>query len=424
MTCDNHNELDQPIGPAVSHWDPCTLPSGTKMEGRYDLDVASIAPKASLLRRAGSDGERFHRWGSFVPFKFHSKGRHHIPRQRYRVTNWREYDAALRNRGSLTIWFSEKALAGWRAQPRNPPGGQRHYSNLAIETALTLRAVFRLALRLSEGLVGSIMRLLGIDLPVPDHTTLSRRACGLPVQRHQRAKTGELHLIVDSTGLKLRGAGEWLFAKHGTSKRRAWRKLHIGIDVDSGEIVAFDLTDKDVDDASHVETLLEQLAEAPASFMADGAYDRTAVRETVLARNLDAKFIVPPCKGAVSGPSAATSMTQRDRHVLWVEEHGRMNWQKASGYNKRSKIEAAISRYKRVIGDALKSRDDARRATEVAIAVKSLNRMREFGQDAPARCWTPQCNKASRRGDADWWRKRGDVNGVERRDCERRRRLR
>ena len=116
-------------------------------------------------------------------------------------------------------------------------------------------------------------------------TTLSRRACGLPVQRHQRAKTGELHLIVDSTGLKLRGAGEWLFEKHGTSKRRAWRKLHIGIDADSG---AFDLTDKDVDDASHVETLLEQLAGAPASFMADGAYDRSAVLETVLARNLDA----------------------------------------------------------------------------------------------------------------------------------------
>lgn len=159
-----------------------------------------------------------------------------------------------------------------RSQPRTTPGGQRHYSNLAIETALTLRTVFRLALRQSEGLIGSIMRMLEIELPVPDHTTLSRRACGLPVQLPWRNKTSDLHLIVDSTGLKLRGAGEWLFEKHGTAKRRAWRKLHIGIDADSGEIVAFDLSDKDVDDASHVSTLLDQLTQAPASFMAETAF--------------------------------------------------------------------------------------------------------------------------------------------------------
>jgi len=315
-----------------------------------------------------------------VPFKFNSKGRHHIPRQRHRVTNWRDYDAALRNRGSLTIWFTEEALAGWKAQPRTTPGGQRHYSDLAIETALTLRAVFRLALRQSEGLIGSIMRMLDIDLPVPDHTTLSRRGSGLPVHTRGRNGTDELHLIVDSTGLKLRGAGEWLFEKHGTAKRRSWRKLHIGIDADNGEIVAFDLTDKEVDDALHVAPLLDQLAGAPASFMGDGAYDRACVLEGVLARNPNAKFIVPPCKGAVTGPTAATSPTQRDQHVLAVDAHGRMNWQKTTGYNRRSKVEASISRYKRVIGDTLKSRDDARRVTEVAIAIKSLNRMRKLGQ--------------------------------------------
>jgi Transposase DDE domain len=159
------------------------------------------------------------------------------------ATKWRDYDTALRNRGSLTVWFTEEVLAGWRAQPRKTPGGQPHYSNLAIETALTLRAVFRLGLRQSEGFIGSIMRLLEIDLPVPDHSTLRRRACGLSVQSRPRCGIGELHLIVDSTGLKLRGAGEWLFEKHGTSKRRSWRKFHIGIDADSDQIVAFDLTD-------------------------------------------------------------------------------------------------------------------------------------------------------------------------------------
>ena len=237
-----------------------------------------------------------------------------------------------------------------------------------------------MALRQSEGLIGSILGLLEIDLTVPDHTTLSRRACGLPVQMPWRDRTGDLHLIVDSTGLKLRGAGEWLFEKHGTAKRRAWRKLHIGIDAASGEIVAFDLTDKDVDDASHVPTLLDQLTQAPASFMADGAYDRTATYDAILARNPFARFIVPPCKGAVPGPTATISPTQRDLHILAMDEHGRMNWQKASGYNKRSRVEAAISRYKRVIGDTLKSRRDARRATEVAIAVKSLNRMTKLGR--------------------------------------------
>jgi hypothetical protein len=237
-----------------------------------------------------------------------------------------------------------------------------------------------LALRQSEGLIGSIMEILEIDLPVPDHTTLSRRAGGLSVQMPRTSKIDDLHLIVDSTGLKLRGAGEWLFEKHGTAKRRAWRKLHIGIDAASGEIVAFDLTDKDVDDASHVPALLDQLIQVPASFMADGAYDRTATYDAILARNPLARFIVPPCKGAVPGPTAAISPTQRDLHVLAVLEHGRMNWQKASGYNRRAKIESAMSRYKRVIGDTLKSRDDTCRVTEVAIAVKSLNRMNELGR--------------------------------------------
>ena len=142
----------------------------------------------------------------------------------------------------------------------------------------------------------------------------------------------------------------------------------------------YDLTNKGVDDASHVPTLLDQLTQDPASFMADGAYDRAATYDAILARNPSARFIVPPCKGSVPGPTATISPTQRDLHVLAVDEHGRMNWQKASGYNTRSKVEAAISRYKRVIGDSLKSRHDARRATEVAIAIKSLNRMNQLGR--------------------------------------------
>jgi Transposase DDE domain len=315
-----------------------------------------------------------------VPFKLRSKSRHHIPRQKHKVTNWREYETGLRNRGSLTIWVTEDVLAAWKAQPRMTPGGQPRYSDLAIETALTLRAVFHLALRQSEGLIGSIMRILGIDLPVPDHTTLSRRTRGLKVMPMPRSATGDLHLIVDSTGLKLRGAGEWLVEKHGTQKRRSWRKLHIGIDAKTGEIVAFDLTDKDIDDGAHVNTLLDQVHPAPALFMGDGAYDSAAVYQAVISRNPTVKVIIPPGRDAVPSSTACTAPTQRDDHVLAIQKHGRSNWQSASGYTRRSKVEAAIGRHKAVIGGALKSRGNAQRNTEIAIATKALNRMCQLGQ--------------------------------------------
>src|SRR5829696_9118289 len=163
------------------------------------------------------------------PFKLNQAGRHHIPRQKRTVTNWREYDASLRGRGSLTVWFSDEAIAAWAAEPRTTRGGQPWYSSLAITTALTLKAVFRLALRQTEGLIGSLIGLLGLDLSVPDHTTLSRRAETLEVPR-PRSGTGPVHLLVDSTGLKLCGPGEWLVEKHGTKARRSWRKLHLGRD--------------------------------------------------------------------------------------------------------------------------------------------------------------------------------------------------
>ena len=155
-----------------------------------------------------------------MPFKANAARRHHIPKQKHRVTNWAEYDAGLRARGSLTVWFTSEAVAAWRAEPRTTRGGQPSYSDLAITTALTLKAVFRLALRQTEGLIGSVLQLLGLDLPVPDHSTLSRRAETLAVLR-PKAGSAPMHLLVDSTGLKFCGPGEWLVEKHGTKRRRA-----------------------------------------------------------------------------------------------------------------------------------------------------------------------------------------------------------
>jgi len=270
-----------------------------------------------------------------MPFKANADRRHHIPKQKRKVTNSAAYDASLRQRGSLTVWFSDDATAGWRAAPRTTRGAQPWYSPLAILTALTLRAVFRLALRQTEGLTGSIVELLGLALAVPDHSTLSRRAQALEVPRPRSGSGADgepMHLLVDSTGLKVFGAGEWLLEKHGTKTRRSWRKLHIGVNAGTGESVAAELTTNDVDDASQVGPLLNQVEGPVASFTGDGAYDQDNVFRGVIDRDPEAAVIVPPRATAVLSETAETEPTQRDRHLQCIAENGRMAWQKASGY--------------------------------------------------------------------------------------------
>jgi hypothetical protein len=314
-----------------------------------------------------------------MPFKANADRRHRIPKQRHKVTNWAEYDAGLRARGSLTVWFSEAAVEGWRAEARSGRGGQPKYSALAIATALTLRAVFRLALRQAEGLIGSILQLLGLDLAVPDHSTLSRRAETLEVPR-PRCGRAPMHLLVDSTGLRLCGPGSWLEEKHGSKRRRAWKMLHLATDADTGQVVASMLTDRDADDGSQVGPLLDQIDGSVAAFIGDGAYDRDDVYAEVAAHHPDAAVVVPPRSSAVPSAVAETAPTRRDVHLQCIAECGRMGWQQASGYNWRALVEADVSRWKRVIGDGLRSQTDGRQATEVAVAADVLNRMLDLGR--------------------------------------------
>jgi hypothetical protein len=314
-----------------------------------------------------------------LPFKANAARRHHIPKQKHRVTNWAAYDAGLRARGSLTVWFTPEAVAAWKAEPRTGRGGQPAYSALAIATALTLRAVFRLALRQTEGLIASVLQLLGLDLAVPDHSTLSRRAETLEVPR-PKAGSEPVHLLVDSTGLRLCGPGEWLEEKHGTKRRRAWKVLHLATDADTGQIVASVLTDRDADDGSQVGPLLDRIDGPVGSFTGDGAYDREDVYAEVAARHPDADVIVPPRSSAVPSGTAETAPTRRDAHLRCIAERGRMGWQKASGYNWRALVESDVARWKRVIGDGLRSRTDGRQATEVSIAADVLNRMLDLGR--------------------------------------------
>ncbi|WP_424140635.1 IS5 family transposase [Roseomonas chloroacetimidivorans] len=211
----------------------------------------------------------------------------------------------------------------------------------------------------------------------PPH--LSRRAETLDVTRPRRGRE-PVHLLVDSTGLRLCGPGEWLVEKHGTRRRRSWRKLHLATDADTGQIVASVLTDRDADDGSQTGPLLERVAGPVASFTADGAFDRDDVHAEVAARHPDADVIVPPRSSAVPSGTAEIDPTQRDRHLQAITERGRVGWQRASGYNWRALVEADVSRWKRVMGDGLRSQRKGRQTTEVAIATNALNRMLDLGR--------------------------------------------
>ena len=311
-----------------------------------------------------------------MPFKHHAARRHHIPKARYRVRNWRAYEAGLRRRGDLTLWLDEAAIVGWQAPPRTTPGGQAWYSDVAIELVLTPRLVFHLGLRQAEGFATSVLRLLGQALRVPDHTTLCRRGRGFAGRRPGVVPHGPMHLVIDSTGLKLFGRGEWDAEKHGRA-RRSWRKLHLAVDAGTGEIVASVLTDNAADDAGEVPALLGQVEGEIASVAADGAYDGEPVYRAVADRQADPPpdVVIPPRASAVPSAEDADAQGQRDRHIRFVTEKGRMAWQRATGYGRRSLAETAVGRFKAIIGPRLRARGLPAQQGEAAIAVAVLNRL-------------------------------------------------
>src|SRR5918994_867962 len=235
-----------------------------------------------------------------MPFKHNAARRHRIPQARYRVRNWPACEAGLKRRGDLTLWLDEAAVAGWQAPRRTTPGGQAWYSDLAIEPVLMLRLVFHLALRQAEGFATSVLRLLGQELRVPDHTTLSRRGRGFAGRRPKVVPHGPMHLVIDSTGLKLFGQGEWDEEKHGRA-RRSWRKIHIAVDADTGEIVACVPTDNGADDAGQVPALLGQVEGEIAGVTADGAYDGEPVYQSIAGHQPDPVpgVVIPPRPSAV-----------------------------------------------------------------------------------------------------------------------------
>ena len=312
-----------------------------------------------------------------MPFKHNASRRHRIPKMRHRVTNWPVYEAGLRRRGDLTVWLEEAALSGWNAPRRTTRGGQPRYTDMAVELVLTLRLVFHLALRQAEGFARSVLRLLGLDLSVPDHTTLSRRGCAFAGRQPRAAKhDGPAHVVLDSTGLQVFGQREWDAEKHGRTPRR-WRKLHLAIDAQTGEILAHVLTNPDVGDITAVPGLLATVEGPIASVIADGAYDGESVYQVASLRQHDPPpdIVIPPCASSTPNTTTADIPTVRDRHVQYIAEKGRMAWQKAIGYGRRSLVETTIGRYKHSIGPKLRARSCDGQQGEAAIAVQILNRM-------------------------------------------------
>ena len=298
-------------------------------------------------------------------------------KQRYRVRNWREYEAGLRKRGDLTLWFSEEAIAAWRAPPGEKPGGQTVYSDLAIEVGLTVRLVYGLALRQTEGFLQSISTLLDLGLRIPDHTTLSRRAKDLNVRISVSAHSGPLHIMIDSTGLRVHSGN---VPGSRPPKRRAWRKLHMGVDADTGDIFASALTTDRARDAAQVPMLLDQVNDPLASVMADGAYDTSSGYTAIEAHGSGPppRILIPPRHDAQTKRGAKAS-SQRDMTIRAIEAIGRRRWAHESGYIRRSLVETAMSRYKAIIGGSMRSRTMPSQKTEAALACAILNRMTQLG---------------------------------------------
>ena len=317
-----------------------------------------------------------------MPYKFNECRRHKIARTRYRVTNWPDYDAALVRRGSLTVWVTEEAIDGWHAPATGKRGGQPVCSDLAIETGLAPRLVLRLGLRQIEGTLGSIAHLLGVDLRIPDHTTFSRRGDGLTLLTKPVERDEPLHLLIDSTGLKMYGEGEWLEEKYGRRPRRHWRKLHLAIDASSHEIVAVELTPDDVGDITAVSDLFDQVDGSVASVTGDGAYDADVVHDEIARRHPEADVIIPPRSTAIPSESGTT---RRDAHLLTIEQHGRVGWQRRSGYCRRSLVETAMFRYRTIIGRRLHARTLPNQKTEAKVGCAILNQMTSFGMPVSVR---------------------------------------
>lgn len=299
---------------------------------------------------------------------------------KYRLRNWSQYNKALIQRGSLTVWLSEDVLSAWHNTARTGQRGKpAEYADTAILCMATLEEVYGLPLRATEGLTRSVIKLLGVELSVPGYTTLCRRRRSLEVALPRRKKTAALHMVVDSTGVKIYGEGEWKVRQHGWTRRRTWRKLHVGVDEATGEIRAAVVTTNNFSDGQVLPDLLAQVESELSRVTGDGGYDDRQCYDAISERG--ARAVIPPQKGARiwrHGNSKAERHA-RDENVRSIRRHGRAKWKRESQYHRRSLAETTMFRLKMVFGERVAARGFDGQAAQMLVRCAVLNRMTHLG---------------------------------------------
>ena len=300
-------------------------------------------------------------------------------KDKYKVRNWKAYNSGLKRRGSLTLWMSESIYRQWRDIGKKPKVvGEKTYPDVVIEFCLTIKKVYGLKLRQVTGFLEGLFIMMGAgDLVIPYYSTLSRRSGKIKVKESHLPVQGLRDMIVDSTGLKVFGEGEWKVRKHGVSKRRTWRKLHLGIDAQNQEIVSVVLTTNGVDDAEVMDGLLEKHQGKLGKCYGDGAYDKRKARKSI--HRAGGKAIVPPPRNAVKRQSKEGYIEERNQAIERIGQTSREEWKEEIGYHRRSLGEVAMFRYKTINGNMLSSRKFDNQVNEVKISCHILNVFRACG---------------------------------------------
>lgn len=320
-----------------------------------------------------------------MPNKLKDPFRHKFTSPDYNKRDWKTYEAGLRSRGSLTFWICEDAIAKWSlCETLKTRGRPLKYSDFAIEMSHTLRLIYQLGLRQTEGFLASVFQLMKVDLSVPDHSTLSRRGETVALSKRNNPLPKSGVIMIDSTGLKTVGEKEWMNYKHGTKQRKVWRKLHLCID-ENGEILDSTLTSHLTSDPRQVACLIENIDTPIDIFFGDGGYDSPSVYKAFRDHNQghDIQLVVPPNIGFNKAQESDDS--QRLENIRLLEDKGRLAWQNKTDYGKRANVENTMHRYKAIIGNKLRSRTIKRQIEETQIAVQILNRMNDLGKSNAAR---------------------------------------
>jgi hypothetical protein len=297
----------------------------------------------------------------------------------YRVQNWSTYNRSLINRGNLTLWFSEDAIQSWYASSSGKGRGRRFvYSDTCIELALTLRSLFHFPLRSTQGFLEGLVKMLKLDLKVPHYTRLSRRAASLQIQFSRMKRTDHLDLVIDSTGLKVYGEGEWKMRTHGKQKRRVWRKYHVAVDPATHEVIAMELTESNYHDSKAVPALMKGLKNLGKVF-GDGAYPTKKSLDAITDAGGEA--VIPPRSGtSIVRKNPSPGEEQRNRLVRERRKAGgKKAWKKSSGYHRRSLVETHMFRFKTILGGRLRTRKIENQTTEATIMATILNKMTALG---------------------------------------------